>query len=1005
MLILILIIISATAIVYSYKDDITKKLLLGINTYTNGELVIQDINVNPLAHFPNISLTLKEPKYFENKISKEDSANHQIFSFSRLHIAFDVLQLLKSNIEITAISMENGSVDIVQLMDSSFNVVHAFQSPDSLRSGIKISTGAPDTLQTASNISFSIKQLHLNNIAISINQIPIGQKQLFKIHELKASIKYVSDSIECKLKTSIHLGRIGLDERISINDEELAVVTDFFYDRADQKINIYQSDIDVGRAQFFSTGTLDFKEHGLIDLSFNANDKDLQFTNLFLTSEGLKNIKKGEIYLKGTLQGKFKDNIPELKCSFGARDLSVQIPQSSAYMENLIIDGSFYSGDKTDFSSATLQIDTLTVQLPSGYVHGSMNLRNLKSPEINYNVDASLNLNDIAPIFEFGPLEDLSGRINLKDTYHGFYQQDQGWIDLSDEAFTLNLDSVSFNLADIMPVNLLDGSISGAIDSLQLDQLYIESRNSDLLLNGSLYNISDFIFNNGNTIEADITIRSDLYDFKEFFTFLPVVAESFPYQIKNVFLNVRASTSYSELTDFIDVPKLSFQIDYLEAEVLNFLPPAKLRDGQFLLYEKDSTSILDFSKFKIEIADAQAIVDFRYNIKANAPDLMEFDVDAKKFNPSKIFYPSDADSIPELLNAEINAGLICDIVLAGDSLSLFESIDLKAENLQYYGSDTIMVEELNLQSLGIGYEMQSDRNLLATLSASNRLHVKNAITPFFKSEELDFSINIEDGQYTIIPHDFHRFGKDENGEIIVKPFENPPTYKLDYSIKELPIEDFLSSFYSERIFSGLVNLDVDLVFSGEDIQEITSSMTGSIFLDGDSLILMGLNLDDLIKNFQRSQSFNLVDIGAVALAGPAGILYSKGSDYAMILATKKGDSTSISKVSSQWNLLEGDIVIKDVAFATFENRVAAKGWLNMRTDSLDVTVGVVDDFGCSIIDQRIYGKSVDPQYGKVKVFKTLLSPVTKLLNKIVDKDCEVFYNGIVQHPQQQTKKE
>ena len=85
-----------------------------------------------------------------------------------------------------------------------------------------------------------------------------------------------------------------------------------------------------------------------------------------------------------------------------------------------------------------------------------------------------------------------------------------------------------------------------------------------------------------------------------------------------------------------------------------------------------------------------------------------------------------------------------------------------------------------------------------------------------------------------------------------------------------------------------------------------------------------------------------------------------------------------------------NIEIEDVAFATLENRIAATGWLNMKSDSLDVMIGVIEESGCTIIDQRIYGKSESPEYGKVKVIKTLLSPVTKFLNRIVAKDCEVF---------------
>ncbi len=329
---------------------------------------------------------------------------------------------------------------------------------------------------------------------------------------------------------------------------------------------------------------------------------------------------------------------------------------------------------------------------------------------------------------------------------------------------------------------------------------------------------------------------------------------------------------------------------------------------------------------------------------------------------------------------------------------------MHATGFEYLGIDTISANKLDLASSQISYDKWSDSSPLATLETNGSIHITNLTSTIFQAEVLDLSINVRKGRYSASVNDPLQFGMDEYGKVEVYPFESPPTYHLEYTTKQLPVHDFLASFYSEKFFTGFVDLDLKLNFHGLDVEEITSSMSGRITLKGDNLTLTGMDLDELINNFQRSQSFNLVDVGAVALAGPAGILYTKGSDYAMMLTANKGDSTTISKLSSKWNLTEGNIKIDDVAFATLENRVAAKGWLNMKTDSLDVVIGVVDESGCAIIDQQIYGKSDDPEYGKVKVIKTLLSPVTKLLNKIVAKDCDKFYDGIVTHPNQKSNK-
>jgi AsmA protein len=265
-------------------------------------------------------------------------------------------------------------------------------------------------------------------------------------------------------------------------------------------------------------------------------------------------------------------------------------------------------------------------------------------------------------------------------------------------------------------------------------------------------------------------------------------------------------------------------------------------------------------------------------------------------------------------------------------------------------------------------------------------------------EHLRLMIEADEGVYTLIPLESQYYGEEEEGKLVIRPFEEPPAYHLDYSVKKFPIDEFLSTFYNDEIISGSVDLVLDLDFSGNDVESITKNMDGKISFNGKQLTLNGMNLNEFINNFRRSQRFNLVDLGAVMLAGPAGVMVTKGSDYAMIMAGNMGEKTTISQFASVWDIDDGKITIKDVAFATLENRVAAQGWIDMRSDSLDVTIAILDENGCSLINQNISGSGSDPVYSNVKIIKTLLAPVTKLLKNITLQDCEKFYEGVVEHP-------
>jgi hypothetical protein len=101
---------------------------------------------------------------------------------------------------------------------------------------------------------------------------------------------------------------------------------------------------------------------------------------------------------------------------------------------------------------------------------------------------------------------------------------------------------------------------------------------------------------------------------------------------------------------------------------------------------------------------------------------------------------------------------------------------------------------------------------------------------------------------------------------------------------------------------------------------------------------------------------------------------------------------------SHWELNDGVFIIKDAAFTTNENRIAAKGLIDFSQDSLNLTIALLNKYGCSVFSQNLYGNLDSPALGKVKVVGTILAPVTNLVDDILGNDCVPFYNGSVNHP-------
>jgi AsmA protein len=200
---------------------------------------------------------------------------------------------------------------------------------------------------------------------------------------------------------------------------------------------------------------------------------------------------------------------------------------------------------------------------------------------------------------------------------------------------------------------------------------------------------------------------------------------------------------------------------------------------------------------------------------------------------------------------------------------------------------------------------------------------------------------------------------------------------------------------------GTIDYSLDIHSSGSTWEILKQNMAGEIAITGDSLHLSGVDIDKLLRKFERSQNFNLTDVGAILIAGPVGLAVTKGTDFVSLATINLNPKhhTFIKELHTTWRLKDRQLITKDVAFATLQNRVAFDGRIDFARDSIPgLTIAVVDKNGCSLMDQKLYGKTSDLKTGKLNIAKTLFGSVINFVNVIVGKDCKPVYTGRVKPP-------
>ncbi len=736
-----LLLLTATLLFNYYKDDIGREVLLSINNVQNGELEFEDISFNPFVRFPKISLALNAIEYQECLGFNRIDDTVPILELEKLFFTFDLVDLIKGDINVSKILLENGKLNLVAHADSSLNLINAFyREIDTLYND-------RDTLEKPLDYELNLEKISLRNVSVSYNYVPNQKYSDYKIQSLNASLNYWPDTIKCFLSSDVIIDKAMFNNGLALKNKHIHIETSLVFDRNSRRVIIEPSSFSFDRANFSTEGYIDLPDDGFIDLVVKGNDRDFSVLNLFLTSTGVKNIKQGDLYFNGTVKGRLSKGIPRMECSFGINDVKIQIPNTNHSISKLSLKGSFQSGTEKDFSGARLKVEEIKAQLPGGELDGEISLMNLCTPIFDVNFNMKSDITGFDKIFNIGLLDSLIGKLEMKAEFSGQYDPVMKHFIGEKDNSNIRCIGISFVVPGVTKIQNVDGMIRFDADTLLFENFGLEIGTSDFNINGSMTNLFYILFDVEKNIDGNLQIVSNTYDFPDFFRYDPGVANNFPYRIKDIDLKVNISTSTSQLSDFIMSPEIVFDIQQLDAEIEDFLPPVSINSGVFTLGDKDSSLNLDFVNFDIEIAGSKLLTDVVYNSPPVAPDWLSVDSKVENLKPEKTFVHWFEDSVLTSLSGKMDGSLHFNLVFSRDTI-VFDKLDFVADEMVFINAtDTFDLRQLNLSAKDIDYSVSTSSNILESLDCDMGLSIANLRTGKFRVDELDYDINVKKGAF------------------------------------------------------------------------------------------------------------------------------------------------------------------------------------------------------------------------------------------------------------------
>jgi len=1023
-----------------YQKDVKAWILDEIQIYVSeiqsGDLEIGQIEFALFHNLPDVSVRLKDVNYFEYKNALRTPGESPILSAENLNLSFEPWQLARNqNLIVSSVRIAKGSLNIIEYEDKKLNLEKALEKPvndhksltntdtivkkesqkaESAIPGPESTNHTAKSEATANSFNINLKDIELRELVFTYHNPSEEQTLQMDLALLDGNILINPKGISCNISSEFQIiENTKLPISTDIGFTALELNCDFY--EADQKIVVKNGNLEVEGFIIDLKGSYDHNNGRDIDLEFNASANDFVVFSKLLQEEVLQQnkalLQKADIILKGRLYGQTEHKPPVIDLDFGVKDLSFKVPDGVGTFKNIGFNGEFHSGEIADYSKAMLSIRDLKGQMPGGSVSGNFLLKNFLQPYLKYDIEATALLDGFDDIFQLPKIDSLNGRIKFDADFDGLLNLDNEHEMDSISRWSLNLEDIGFKfLPTNKTITKLNGNIEEEGNNVILKNLGLNYESSNIILAGQLKNLYHFIFNKEQELEANLELRSSQLFTKHFIPD-PDIPPLIDDRISNLFIDVNIISGENKFLE-TDFPFFTIQLNRLSFE-LDKLPAIQSVQGMLKVYETNKGLLVDINKMHAELTTGSADLMGTLVIRDNAELLditahMVVDTIPMEYVLDLIYEMNDLELLnSKTMNLSQMTFLNGDLKLSGTMETIpfaLREAAITNSNISINTSDSQLYEakKINLKLKELYFlHVEESTEIVGFKSTAGDLDIAAINTPIFTNTPINLNFS---GQNNVFNIKFSNLREMENlaeGSLFLDISKEPSLFELNYNLKNIPIERVIEKYYPNKFMDGILNASMQLSGSATNWKEMKKNIKGTIKFSGDTLKLYGMDIDNLLKKYKRSQKFNLVDAGAFILAGPMGAVVTKGSDFGNLLSAnlKEDDTTLVSRSLAIWKIQNGILETEDVAFSTLSNRLAFDGKFDIVNDSIPgFTAYVLDKNGCSLMEQQVSGKLDNLQVGKLKIAKTLLGSVINFINSVVGQKCEPVYQGVVQHP-------
>lgn len=509
-IVLLLLVISAFAIPYFFKDQIKARILTAINEKVDAKVAFADADLSLFRNFPSASVSIEKLSI----INKAPFEGDTLVSFDELDLKMSIKELFNDENEpmnIDGISSKNGLINIIIDKNGVGNYDIALKEDKKGDDG------------KSKPLSLKIKEYSVENFKFKFTDEKSKLRLVLDSINHEGTGDFASSKLDLTTKTTTTVS-LDMDKANYMKNVKLSLDAILGIDLDNKKYTFKENKAKINELPLEFDGFIQIVEAGQqYDLKFKTPTSSFKnFLGLIPSqySSNLKDVKtSGDFTVAGFAKGLFSEtSVPKFNIEIASNNASFQYPNLPKSVQNIVIDTKIIN-ETGVMNDTYINLDKLTFQIDQDVFSAKANIRNVaENALVNAALKGTVNLANLSKAYPIKLDKPLSGILKADVTT----EFDMQSVEKSDYARIKNagtIDLTGFNYTDDAgkTMKISKALVSFDPSRVNLKQFNATTGNTDLAVNGVLENFYGFVFKS-QELKGNFNLSSNQLAVNDFMT-------------------------------------------------------------------------------------------------------------------------------------------------------------------------------------------------------------------------------------------------------------------------------------------------------------------------------------------------------------------------------------------------------------------------------------------------------------------------------------------------------